>query len=330
MENSKSCLVIGAGIAGLMAARTLQAQGVRVTVLDKGRGVGGRMATRRIGSAVFDHGAQFFTARNPRFQALVAAWLAASVSEEWCRGFAQPDGAAQGDGHPRYRGAAGMTAVPKYLALGLDIQLCRRAVSAAARGAQWRVRTDQGTTFTADGLLLTAPVPQSLKMLDSGETAISFDARAALAAIRYDPCIALMVQPRESYLPEPGGMQFPGGPIAWIGDNRKKGISLCEAVTLHAGAEFSRAHWDAEDGKVVSTLLAAATDWIAEASADIQVHRWRFAKPAALYPGSCLALPHPLPLVFAGDAFGEPRVEGAALSGLAAAQALVKMLHGGN
>ena len=101
---AKRCLIIGAGIAGLLAARTLQERGLQVTVLDKGRGVGGRMATRRIGSAVFDHGAQFFTARDPRFQALVNSWLAAEVAAEWCRGFAGPEGVRQDDGHPRYRG----------------------------------------------------------------------------------------------------------------------------------------------------------------------------------------------------------------------------------
>ena len=73
-EKSMTCIVIGAGIAGLLAARTLQEHGLRVTVLDKGRGVGGRMATRRIGSAVFDHGAQFFTARDPQFDTLISVW----------------------------------------------------------------------------------------------------------------------------------------------------------------------------------------------------------------------------------------------------------------
>ena len=63
-------LVIGAGMAGLIAAAELQRAGRRVLVLDKGRGVGGRLASRRIGEASFDHGAQFITARTPRFAAL--------------------------------------------------------------------------------------------------------------------------------------------------------------------------------------------------------------------------------------------------------------------
>ncbi|MSO32728.1 MAG: FAD-dependent oxidoreductase, partial [Ilumatobacteraceae bacterium] len=60
----KRVVVVGAGIAGLTAARALSHAGHSVIVLDKGRSVGGRMATRRIGDATVDHGAQFFTVRS--------------------------------------------------------------------------------------------------------------------------------------------------------------------------------------------------------------------------------------------------------------------------
>ncbi len=119
---ANSCIVVGAGISGLLAARELQAEGWRVTVLDKGRGVGGRMATRRLGEGNFDHGAQFFTVRGERFAGLVEDWLAAGVAEEWTRGFADAEGEHNEDGHPRYRGSEGMTSIPKHLARGLDVQ----------------------------------------------------------------------------------------------------------------------------------------------------------------------------------------------------------------
>lgn len=329
-ENSKSCLVVGAGIAGLIAARALHVKGLNVTVLDKGRGVGGRMATRRIGSAVFDHGAQFFTARDPQFCAQVNTLLAADVAKEWCRGFADPEGLTHTDGHPRYRGATGMTAVPKFLAQGLEVRLSQRVVSIEVQAGKWSVSTNLGERFTADALVLTAPVPQSLAMLDAGGTALPSEARTELDAVCYDPCIALMVQPAESVLPAPGGMQLTGEPISWIGDNRQKGISPSAAVTVHAGAVFSRDRWGADDAEITSTLLSAASAWITGSSADIQIHRWRFAKPVALYPDPCLALAEPLPLAFAGDGFGAPRVEGAALSGLAAAQAIISLLEDGH
>ena len=61
-------------MAGMTAGEALQTAGWRVVLLDKGRRAGGRMATRRIGSSRFDHGAQFFTVPDPRFRAVVAQW----------------------------------------------------------------------------------------------------------------------------------------------------------------------------------------------------------------------------------------------------------------
>ena len=79
----KNCLIIGAGMAGLLAGTFLQENGIDVTVLDKGRGVGGRMATRRLGEGRADHGAQFFTVRSEVFASWVDDWLTAGVVLEW-------------------------------------------------------------------------------------------------------------------------------------------------------------------------------------------------------------------------------------------------------
>ena len=86
------CVVVGAGVSGLLAARSLRDSGWETVVLDKWRGVGGRMATRRVGDGVFDHGAQFFTARSEEFKKLVAEWEGSGAAVEWSRGFAGPGG----------------------------------------------------------------------------------------------------------------------------------------------------------------------------------------------------------------------------------------------
>jgi predicted NAD/FAD-dependent oxidoreductase len=219
-----------------------------------------------------------------------------------------------------------MTAIPKHLAQGLDVRLGQRASSAEVQSSLWLVRTEQGATYIADALLLTAPVPQSLAILESGGAGIGLGARESLEAMRYDPCIALMVRPAVCRLPAPGGMQAAGDPITWIGDNQQKGISPQAAVTIHAGADFSLDHWNSEDREIAAPLLSASAAWLSGPIAEMQVHRWRYAKPSVLHPERCLAMSEPLPLVFAGDAFGEPRVEGAALSGAAAAKSLLGLL----
>src|ERR671938_147655 len=80
---TKSVVVVGAGPSGLVAARTLEDAGVRATVLEKEEKVGGRMRTDRLEDGVFDHGAQFFTVRDDRFEALVESWVTAGVAEVW-------------------------------------------------------------------------------------------------------------------------------------------------------------------------------------------------------------------------------------------------------
>lgn len=322
----RRCLVVGAGIAGLLAAQTLRRRGIEVTVLDKGRGVGGRMATRRIGEAVFDHGAQFFTVRDERFRALVSEWVEAGAAQEWCRGFAGPSGVTSADGHPRYRGATGMTTVPKELARGLNVLVQQRVEKIGRDGAGWVALTDSGGRWEADALLLTPPVPQSLALLDAGGVALDAQARASLEAVRYDPCIAMLAVADASAVPEPGGMQIQSEPIAFIADNRRKGISSEPAITLHAGPEFSRAYWDSPDDVVAEALLAAASPWVRGPLSLCSIHRWRYAKPSRMYAQSHLALQQPLPVAFAGDAFGTARVEGAALSGLDAAGAVIAAL----
>ncbi len=317
-------LIIGAGISGLLAARELRAAGQRVLVLDKGRGVGGRMATRRLEEGVFDHGAQFFTVRDERFKALVATWLTEGLVVEWTRGFADSRGVWQRDGHPRFRGAQGMTTVPKFLAQGLKVHTGQRVISASMNDDQWCIQTEQGGTLTSQNLLLTPPVPQSLELLDAGGYSLPDADRAVLEGITYHPCIAVMVLlDAPANVPEPGGMQLNGEPISWIADNYRKGISPAYGLTIHGAPGFSREHFEGDRDAAGKLLLEAAAPYMGEARVrTYQVHGWRYSQPVTAYPASYLAVSSTPPLVFAGDAFAVPRVEGAALSGLAAADYL--------
>ncbi len=336
-NNCTTCLVVGAGLAGLMAARELQRSGVGVVVLDKGHGVGGRLATRRIGDRVFDHGAQFFTVRDAEFGKQVDEWLRAGVVREWCRGFAQGDGALRADGHPRYCGTSGMVGIAKYLAADLGVRTGARVEIVVARDGGWDVTCDAGVSWRAASLLLTPPVPQSLALIESGGFTLDAETKVHLARISYDPCIAVMATFAGTVtLPEPGAVQIEGGePVYWIADNNRKGVSpRASALTIHAGANFSRAHWEADDAMIVATLMGHAGRFLHDANGQplenpeietYQVKRWRYSKPAMTHTERFLALRTP-PLVFAGDAFGGPRVEGAALSGLAAAEQLAMLL----
>jgi predicted NAD/FAD-dependent oxidoreductase len=312
-------LIIGAGMAGLTAAAALRQSPVRTLILDKGRGVGGRIASRRIGGATFDHGAQFITTHTARFAEAVEQWTRAGVTEEWCRGFT-----GDSDGHPRWLARPAMTAIPKHLAEGLPIQLQCQITALRNTGEAWQAETAAGEIFTAPAVILTAPVPQSLALLDAGAAEIPPALRIQLQAITYERCLAVMtVLDGPSRIPAPGGVPQPHPDIAWLADNQLKGISAEPAVTLHATHAFSMAHWERDRDETARTLLAAAAPWLGAPVQSFQVHGWRYSRPIEMIPSPVLTVTDFPLLLLAGDAFGGPRVEGAALSGWAAAEALL-------
>ena len=325
MKRPSSCIIVGAGLSGLLAARTLQANSVKITILEKSRGVGGRMATRRIGNSIADHGAQFLTASTEEFASLLRVWAAAGLIVPWFESSSGAESESPGAHRVRYRSVPSMTAIPKELARGLDVKPGQRVLRAMVTSGRWDCVTDQGLTFSAESLLLTSPVPQSLALFESGRYPFPSDHLTTLRAIRYDPCIALLcVLDGPSTIPPPGGIQMPDGPVRWIADNQMKGISPTAALTVHMTPDFSQLMFEAPDAQIISAVRSDIEHWCGSTIIETQIHRWRYAEPRSVAPSRALLARAEPPLLFAGDAFGGPRIEGAALSGLDAAALLLK------
>lgn len=310
-------VVVGAGLSGLTAARSLQEKGHNVVVLDKGRGLGGRMATRRISTpdgsiAVFDHGAQFFTVRDQQFQKLVDGWITNGVVREWCRGFVADDG------HPRYVVNSGMAALTKHIAQGLDVRTSTLVFAVKpcdADPTKWTVVIDDNSRIDCDAVVMTCPLPQSYSLTVTTSVELPQD----LLLTDYDRTIGLLaVLDGPSAVPAPGGLQNPDDVFSWIGDNQAKGISDIPAITFHANPAWSAAHWDdsLEDG--LALITQAAQKYLGNAKiVASEYKKWRFATPRKLWPEPYFAAGT---LVFAGDAFAGPKVEGAVLSGRKSAE----------
>lgn len=344
MENVNfDIAIVGAGICGLMAGAVLTTRGQRVIVLDKGRSVGGRLATRRVGAGRADPGAQFFTVRTPVFAEWVQRWQAKGIVFAWSTGWS--DGSLAEtlpDGHPRYAVHGGMNALAKHLAAqvageGATIRtgvrvnaITLQQASSAPADAVWKIGAEDGSITTARAVVLTAPAPQSLALLDAGGSTLADADRSALAAIQYAPCVCGLLTVNGAVdLPMPGALQRPAAEISWIADNRRKGISPeATVITLHGGPVWSQGVYDESDAVVLAAFRAALQPWLsADASVSAEeVKRWRYAVPTSLHPERMLRLAARAPLYCGGDGFGEPRVEGAALSGLAIGHALAQEL----
>ncbi|MFP5488258.1 MAG: NAD(P)/FAD-dependent oxidoreductase [Acidimicrobiia bacterium] len=313
-------VIVGAGLSGLTAARALASEH-DVTVLDKGRSVGGRLATRRIGEAVLDHGAQFFTVRGDAFRRQVDDWVDRGLAHVWCHGFS-----AEGDGYPRYVGSAGMNPLAKDLAAGLDCRPSQLVFTLRRREEGWDVVIDDGSVVAADAVLLTAPIAQSWALLAQSE----LDVPDELFRCEYHRTIGLLtVLDRPSAVPQPGGVQLDPADAAaafgFVGDNQAKGISPVPAVTFHATQPWSLEHWDDDTEQLRSALLDRAAPFLGGAEVlDAQVKKWRFAGPLEPWPEPCW-VDDEHRVVLAGDLFAGPKVEGAFNSGLAAAAAVASL-----
>ncbi len=281
-------------------------------MLDKGRGVGGRMSTRRREGVRYDHGAQFITVRDERVQKMFAQLVADGVVREWFR--------TSSDGLPRYCGVHGMSSIVAAAAAGSDVRTSMEVTSLELDGTSWSVRCADGSSFTANTLVSSAPVPQTVQLLSNGSVVLNQHVHTVLASITYERCIASLVRTTS-----PHDVRAKTHPdVAYIGDNYDKGISESPAYTIHATPEFSERMWDADRSEVANHLAACVFGDALEGVTDIDVHAWKFSRPITTAESTFLRAVDQPPLIVIGDAFGGSRVEGAIISALDAAEEILK------
>lgn len=308
-------LVIGAGMAGLACATRLAAEGMEVRVLDKGRGPGGRMAARRVeiaGETVsFDHGAQYFTARDPAFRAAVAQWEQDDVVARW-----------PAAGEDAWVGVPGMNAPLKAMAERLDVRWNTRVHAISFERGRWQVDTPEGR-FTAVALFIAVPAEQAFELVRG----IAPVYAARIAQVTSEPCWAVMAAFDAPLDIASDTLRAPGAAISWAARNSAKpGRSGTECWVLHASPDRSHEIIDMPADEAASVLLG---DFFRQTGAaprtpiHLAAHRWLYALPR-VQPGEPFLYDDDMSLGLVGDYFHSPRVEGAWVSGHALAKAVLQ------
>lgn len=318
-QNLGRVAVIGAGIAGLAAARTLNDRGLAVQVFDRGERLGGRTAHRATGEHSFDHGAQYFTARDARFARCVEGWLKQGVVAPWkghIVALGEGEGARTVSPLERYVGVPGMDAMAKHLARGLDVTSGCNVTGLSQTAATWSLDSDAGTLGPFDAVILAMPPEQAVRL--SGPEAVGDAARRFKSL----PCWCAMAAFDQPLPLDFDGVFVNSETIDWAArDSSKPGRPEGERWTIHATAAWSAQRLGQPPEEVARALLEdffQSLDVLPRVPGHLKGHRWSFAKPANDSDMSCVWLAE-YNIALCGDWCRNGRVEGAYLSGVAAA-----------
>ncbi len=303
-------VVVGAGIAGVACGRRLVAAGHDVQLVDRGRVLGGRLASRRLEGRVVDLGASYFTGDDGRgFAPVVADWQARGLARPWTDTFAalSAGGRRQDKTGPvRWAAPGGLRSLVADLADGLAVEQ-EHDVTAVGPGP-----TVDGTAY--DAVVLAMPDPQALRLLDPATAAARL-----LEGREWEPCLALAAGFAERGWDLDGAFVADDPVLSWIADDGSRRGDAAPVLVAHSTPAFAAGHLDAPD-RAAPLMVAALRDQLAlPAPTWARVQRWTFAKPVGSRDAA-YGLADGIGLC--GDGWGRSKVQAAWESGDALGRAL--------
>ncbi|MFO0688031.1 MAG: NAD(P)-binding protein [Myxococcota bacterium] len=324
--------IIGAGVAGLRLGGLLRERGLEVELFDKARGPAGRISTRRLDWGRFDHGAQYFTARDPRFVAQVERWVARGVAAPWPARFALLDRGEvrREDTAPvRYVGVPSMSAIAREMAEGLSVRTGVRIASVRPSAHGWVVVADDGFAFEGyDWVVSAVPAPQAPPFLEASAE-LSLLARR----VKFLACHAAMVRYAEPLEVDFDAAFVRDSAVGWVArEASKPGREPSNGWLLHSTPAWSEAHLELPAEQVLEELEQAFARAIPPGPAGLAkraggaVHRWLFARVETPLVGPRCWDPS-LGLGVCGDWTQGDRVEDAFLSAERLAEAMIPSLE---
>ncbi|WP_375183099.1 NAD(P)/FAD-dependent oxidoreductase [Marinobacter sp.] len=317
MSSVRRIAIVGSGLAGLTAGLRLQRLGHDVTLFEKSRGPGGRLAAKRVPGGSADVGAQYFTARNPGFLPFLREYGGKHCFAEWHGRFGFRDEHGQWGSfpdEPRYVGTPRMTAITRALSEHLRVTPETRIEHFARVEEGWQVFDTEGSDLgTYDQIIITAPPAQARDLLKQSQLH-HLAAKLDDPVQKVLPCWAVAAHFAESPWTQHEGMRLEHPVLYWVGNNssKPKREDAGQWWVLHANPEWTQAHVDTPAEQVAELMLAAFQDiaGFTDTADDTVTHRWLYARSRdGEQPGHLWFSVEGIGL--AGDWLAGGRVEGA-------------------
>lgn len=259
--------VIGAGISGLACGQDLKRAGHEVVIIEKSRGIGGRIATRRTPEDLrFDHGAQFFTVQSRAFRQFLAGdakrWDAAGAFEQTRDWFI---------------GCPDIKSFLRPVAKTLDIRLNCRAEKLERIGDDWTLHTDTEVFEGFDHVVVTAPAPQAAALTEFSDVMQEQIAKAEMA-----PCWTIMLAFKEPVEKDFDVLKLKNGNLDWLARNSSKygRKERPDCWVAHATAAWSAENLELGRDAALQALLPDILASLGRSEDDLiyfSAHRWRYA-----------------------------------------------------
>ena len=319
--------IVGAGISGLICGRRLQDHGFPVAIFEKSPRPSGRAATRRVGSSLsFDHGAQYFTVRDPLFTEYVDEWVDLGIVAEWTGQIVDMDGTIvrpKVDQPTRYVGVPGMTAMAHHLAAEATIAFETRVTQIDRAENSWTLTDSAERTHGPfDDVVMSMPAPQTAELIRG--QGLEDEVRA----VPMTPCWAVLLAFDRRIELSWDGAFVQNSALAWVARNSSKPgrETTSDCWVLHASPNWSAIHQEDDPQFVLDKIVeefAQLTGLKLRTPIHLAAHRWLYSATPLSLDRRALFDPS-AGLLVCGDWLAGGRVEGAFRSGVAAADELIR------
>ncbi len=241
-------LIVGAGLSGSLLSYYLNEKNISHVIIDKGRGVGGRMTSKRFGEVFLNHGTQVIATHPYEKQVWFQNW----IKQKWIR-----------KRKSNWSIEVKSSELIKSLLKLDEVILNEEIVFIQPDNELLKLTSSRHQTFLTKKLVLTAPIPQSLQLAD---LFIPDFFKDQIKTIPYQKKIILFVENFKL-------LRFSASDLFSIeSKNPYHMISLSD--------EISDELFDKENSEIIHFVFSQITSYFEDLQVnDLYVKKWKYAQP---------------------------------------------------